>query len=339
MSELIQAVLDSEERSDLRQFLSELRLSSEQRYFLRNDILSAFKTYCNKQQKTNSYYQFSHLGRLISYVQELILENGNTCLIVRPQIAHQEAYQIFEDLTVELITKQELLNLRDRHVGRSHPLDGNIPEIDFQSFYDYSPLIRDSKNIGRGVEFLNRYLSSKLFQDPHQWLEALFQFLSLHHFNGIQLLINERIKSQEQLSNQVKRALQITSDLRPNEPYEKFRFDLQTLGFEPGWGNTTSRVRETLGILDQLIDSPDHQSLETFLSSLPTIFRIVLVSPHGWFGQEGVLGRPDTGGQVVYVLDQANFSRLPWHLFHHYIPTASFLIYAKSLILLTVTGL
>ena len=30
-----------------------------------------------------------------------------------------------------------------------------------------------------------------------------------------------------------------------------------------------------------------------------------LVSPHGWFGQEGVLGRPDTGGQVVYVLDQA----------------------------------
>jgi sucrose synthase len=34
------------------------------------------------------------------------------------------------------------------------------------------------------------------------------------------------------------------------------------------------------------------------------IFRIALVSPHGWFGQEGVLGRPDTGGQVVYILDQ-----------------------------------
>jgi sucrose synthase len=31
---------------------------------------------------------------------------------------------------------------------------------------------------------------------------------------------------------------------------------------------------------------------------------VVLVSPHGWFGQEGVLGRPDTGGQVVYILDQ-----------------------------------
>ncbi len=305
MSELIQAVLESEERSDLRQFLSELRLSSEQRYLLRNDILSAFKTYCETQQKPTSFYKFSDLGRLISFVQELILENGNTCLIVRSQIARQEAYQIFEDLTVVPMTTQELLDLRDRYVGRSHPLDGDIPEIDFQSFYDYSPLIRDSKNIGKGVEFLNRYLSSKLFHDPHQWLEALFQFLSLHHYNGMQLLISERIKSQQQLSSQVKRALRLVSDLQPDEPYETFRFDLQTLGFEPGWGNTAYRVRETLGILDQLIDSPDHQSLEAFLSRLPMIFRIVLVSPHGWFGQEGVLGRPDTGGQVVYVLDQA----------------------------------
>jgi sucrose synthase len=27
-------------------------------------------------------------------------------------------------------------------------------------------------------------------------------------------------------------------------------------------------------------------------------------SPHGWFGQSNVLGKPDTGGQVVYILDQ-----------------------------------
>ena len=27
-------------------------------------------------------------------------------------------------------------------------------------------------------------------------------------------------------------------------------------------------------------------------------------SPHAWFGQSGVLGLPDTGGQVVYILDQ-----------------------------------
>ena len=34
------------------------------------------------------------------------------------------------------------------------------------------------------------------------------------------------------------------------------------------------------------------------------IFNIVVLSPHGFFGQENVLGLPDTGGQVVYILDQ-----------------------------------
>jgi sucrose synthase len=34
------------------------------------------------------------------------------------------------------------------------------------------------------------------------------------------------------------------------------------------------------------------------------IFHLVIVSPHGFFGQSNVLGLPDTGGQVVYILDQ-----------------------------------
>jgi sucrose synthase len=34
------------------------------------------------------------------------------------------------------------------------------------------------------------------------------------------------------------------------------------------------------------------------------IFSIVILSPHGYFGQSNVLGLPDTGGQVVYILDQ-----------------------------------
>ncbi|MCH5374404.1 MAG: sucrose synthase, partial [Planctomycetes bacterium] len=46
------------------------------------------------------------------------------------------------------------------------------------------------------------------------------------------------------------------------------------------------------------------RSLEQFLSRVPMIFSIAIISPHGWFGQSNVLGRPDTGGQVVYILDQ-----------------------------------
>lgn len=303
MSDLIQAVLQSDEKTNLRQFASLLR-ASDKRYLLRNEILTAFDDYCRNYEKSERFYTSSRLSKLIFYVQEIIFDAESLCLVIRPRIARQDAYRLLEDLTVEPMSIQELLDLRDRLVNRYHPQEGDVLEIDFDPFYDYSPSIRDPKNIGKGVEFLNRYLSSKLFQDPRQWQNALFNFLRLHSHDGSQLLINERIQSQQQLSDQIKAALQLLSDRPGNQPFESFRFDLQNLGFEPGWGNTVDRVRETLEMMDQLIDSPDHQALESFISRIPMLFRIAIISPHGWFGQEGVLGRPDTGGQVVYILDQ-----------------------------------
>ncbi|MBF2079175.1 MAG: sucrose synthase [Synechococcales cyanobacterium T60_A2020_003] len=303
MSELIQSVLESHERNDLRQFASELR-NREQRYLLRNDILIAFNEYCADHEKGDSFRNSSALSKLIYYTQEIIVDRESFCVIIRPQIAREQSYRILEDLTVEPMPVQELLDLRDRFVGRYNPQEGDVLELDFAPFYDYAPTLRDPKNIGKGVAFLNRFLSSKLFQDSSRWMEALYQFLSLHCYNGIQLLINGRIRTKEQLSDQVKRALTFVGRLADDEPYNRFRFEFQEMGFEPGWGNTASRVRETLEILDQLMDSADHQVLEAFISRIPMIFKVVLVSPHGWFGQEGVLGRPDTGGQVVYILDQ-----------------------------------
>ncbi|MCY7322031.1 MAG: sucrose synthase, partial [Phormidesmis sp. CAN_BIN36] len=293
MLDLIQAVLNTEEETDLRQFASLLR-ASDKRYLLRNEILHAFGEYCRDYEKPEQFRTSSRLSKLIYYVQEIILVNESLCMIIRPQIARQEAYRVLEDLTIEPITPEELLDLRDRFVNHYHPQDGNTFEIDFQPFYDYSPTIRDPKNIGKGVEFLNRYLSSKLFQDSSQLEDSVFNFLRLHRYSGSQLMINERIQSRQQLSDRVKQALSLVSNYPADAVYETFRFDLQNLGFEPGWGNTAHRVQETLEILDRLIDSPDHQALEAFISRIPMIFKVVLVSPHGWFGQEGVLGRPDT---------------------------------------------
>ncbi|MBW4649661.1 MAG: sucrose synthase [Kastovskya adunca ATA6-11-RM4] len=305
MSKLIENIVNSNEKTALRQFVSQLR-ASEKQYLLRNDILTAFSTYCRENQKPDDFFLSSNLGQLIEYTQEIILEEESLCLIIRPKIAYQEVFRVLEeDLSIERITTQELLDVRDRLVKRFSPNEGDVLELDFQPFYDYSPTIRDAKNIGKGVRFLNRFLSSKLFQDPRKWLEFLYNFLSLHSFNGMQLLINGRIKDQQQLSNQVKQALKFVNSRPDNEPYDEFRYKLQDMGFEPGWGNTASRVRETLEIFDELVDSPNDEVLEKFISRIPMIFRIVLVSIHGWFGQEGVLGRPDTGGQVVYVLDQA----------------------------------
>ena len=304
MLELIQSILETEEKVDLRQFLHQLH-QRENRYLLRNDILKEFAEYCDVQQKDANSLMTTTLGKLLYYTQEIILGDGNACLVVRPKIANQEMFRITDDLVVQQIDTTELLNLRDRLVNHFSPEEGNILEIDFHPFYDYLPNIRDPKNIGKGVQFLNRYLSNQLFQNAEQGQTALFEFLSLHAYNGMQLLINKRISSAKQLSIHVKQAIALLDHRQPQVLFKDVCFDLQNLGFEPGWGNNVGRIKESLELLDSLIDSPDYQALEVFLSRIPMIFRIALVSVHGWFGQEGVLGRPDTGGQVVYVLDQA----------------------------------
>ncbi|MEO1764320.1 MAG: sucrose synthase, partial [Cyanobacteria bacterium J06629_18] len=303
MSNLIQNVLESSEKNNLREFAFSLR-QSKKPYLLRNDILIAFYKYCD-EEGNKDLYSNSILSKLVFSTQEIIFAQESLCLVVRPKVATQEAFRLLDDMTVEPISINELLDLRDKLVDSNDAQDEEVLKIDFQPFYDSSPSLRDSKKIGNGVDYLNRYLSSKLFDDNcGTFQEALFNFLKLHKYKDQQLLINERIKSKSQLSEKVKRVIDLLEKYPDRTSYENFRFELRSFGFEPGWGNTALRARETLELLDQLIDSADHEILEKFMSRIPLIFNVLVTSPHGWFGQEGVLGRPDTGGQVVYVLDQ-----------------------------------
>lgn len=75
-------------------------------------------------------------------------------------------------------------------------------------------------------------------------------------------------------------------------------FRLKDMGFEKGWGDTAERVNERMRTLSEVLQAPDSVKLESFFSSLPNTFNIVIFSPHGYFGQSDVLGLPDTGGQV-----------------------------------------
>lgn len=305
MLKLIQSVLNSDEQTDLRFLIESLRASGE-RYFLRNQIQQAFANCCSYSDKPAHFFHSSDLGELIRYTHEIIWEEESVWLIMRSRVASSQIYRLDGELaSVEEMTVRDLLKLCDAIVGRYFPEQGRLLEIDVAPFYASSPTIRDPRNIGNGLEFLNRYLSSKLFHDPQKWLEALLKFLRQNHYKDTSLLLSDRIASVPELSEQLKQALKFVSELPADEPYEKFRQRLQSLGFEPGWGNTAGRVRNVFGFLDRLIDSPDHAVLEAFISHIPLIFRVVLVSVHGWLGQEGVLGRPDTSGQVAYVLNQA----------------------------------
>lgn len=71
------------------------------------------------------------------------------------------------------------------------------------------------------------------------------------------------------------------------------------MGLEKGWGDTAQRVLGMIHLLLDIIQAPEPSALETFLGRIPMVFNVVIVSPHGYFGQANVLGLPDTGGQVL----------------------------------------
>lgn len=72
----------------------------------------------------------------------------------------------------------------------------------------------------------------------------------------------------------------------------------QELGLEKGWGDCASRVSANIQLLLDLVEAPDPNTLEKFLGTIPMVFNVVILSPHGYFAQANVLGYPDTGGQV-----------------------------------------
>jgi sucrose synthase len=302
MHKLIQAVLNSDEKKALHQLVDTLSASGK-RYFLRNEILQAFADYCHHLPQPGHTYHSSSLSHLLHYTHEMILAEDSIWLVLRPWIASQQVWRLSLDLASgSQMTLQALLDERDRQVNRYQT---HILNIDFQPFYQESPVIDDPRNIGQGLAFLNRYLCNKLLTEFQYWLEALFKALHVLEQDGMQLLINDRIQSGVELSQQVKSALKFLGEHAADHPYEKVHLDLQALGFEPGWGNTVAHARETLELLNRLIDDPEPAILEAFVSRVPTVFRVVLISIHGWVGQESVLGRPETRSQVVYVLEQA----------------------------------
>jgi sucrose synthase len=302
MYELVQAVIHSDEKADFRQLIAEFGVTGK-RYLLRNEILQTFAESCRILQKPPYFFRSSRLGELIHHTHEVLLEDNNLWMILRPRIARQMILRLSNDLSsVEPMPPEALLDLRDRLVNRYEP---GILEIDVQPFYNLDLTIQDPRSIGEGLACLHRYLASELGKDPIQWSQSIFEVLRHHHYGGMSLLINERIQSGEQLRQQVGEATGLLHHRPGQSAYETIHLELQSLGFEPGWGNTVAHACETLELLARLLHNPDSGVLEALIARIPATFKVVLISIHGWVGQDGVLGRPETAGQVAYVMDQA----------------------------------
>jgi sucrose synthase len=150
-------------------------------------------------------------------------------------------------------------------------------------------------------------LSSNIFSRPDEWNTKLFEFIKLHQYNGRQLLINGTFTNDfERFCIELEHLLEWLRKKKPETPFASVEARMKKSGFEVGWGNTVGRITETVETLLDLINEPTDKLLERFISRVPAplISKVAIISPHGWFGQTNALGKPDTGGQVIYILDQ-----------------------------------
>jgi len=298
--------LSEEERKDIKEYI-QILVSEERQFFLRNDIIYYFRHFCDLNDKEQSYRENSRLFRFLKKVQELFIQGDLITLLHRYDIARYRYYRLRVDAEyMEEIGVREFLDAKDRYVLEQSENAGHL-HLDFLPFYEFSPSIRDARTIGHGIRFLNRYMCSNIFSNPEKWNRKLFEFIKLHRYNGRQLMVNgHQIGDFSSFFQTLERSVKWLQRRDPETSYAEVETELQKRGIEVGWGNTVGRILETMQMLIDLLNEPTDKEFETFISRvpMPLISKIAIISPHGWFGQTNVLGRPDTGGQVIYILDQ-----------------------------------
>lgn len=278
------------------------------KYYLRNDILKRMREFFDQEKIPKERYETMNVFTVLKNCPELIIDNDFYLLLYRYKIAKYNILKIDKNTyDISHIQQNEYLNIRDSIIVPEKKAERTIC-LDFLPFYDYAPSIKNPNDIGNGFEYLNKHMSSSIFQNPEKWNDILFNFLQIHSMNDQQLLINkDKIKSSDMLLRNIEYITEKVMKDGSAKSKKVLEKEMDELGFMPGWGNSKKRIKNTMLTLLDLFNSPDKNRLEDFLTRIPMISKIAIISPHGFFAQKNVLGLPDTGGQVVYILDQVKY--------------------------------
>lgn len=285
------------QRNEIISFLS--KIASHGKGILQpHEVLSEFEAVADKHKLADGPF-----GEVLRHTQETIVLPPWITLAVRPRPGVWEYIRVNVDaLAVEELTPSQFLHVKEELVDGS--TNGNfVLELDFEPFTASFPRPTLSKSIGNGVEFLNRHLSAKMFHDKES-MRPLLDFLRMHHYKGKTIMLNDRIQNLDSLQAVLRKAEEFLTTIPADTPYSEFDHKFQEIGLERGWGDNAERVMDMIQLLLDLLEAPDSCTLEKFLGRIPMVFNVVILTPHGYFAQANVLGYPDTGGQVVYILDQ-----------------------------------
>ena len=306
MKNLPGSLIRKNEHKDFKEFVSFVS-NQHETICLRNGIIQLFREFCDRNRKTKKFQENSSLFHFLKNAQELFVTNEHLVLMHRWAIAKYRFYMVRRDGEhMEEISLSTFLDIKDAYARQKSKNDYHL-HIDFMPFYDFSPSVRDIRSVGNGIRFLNRYLSSSIFTRPDEWHTKLFEFIKLHQYNGRQLLVNGTLtKDLDAFYLKLEQLLEWLGKKKPETPFSSVEARMKKSGFEVGWGNTVGRIMDNVETLLDLINEPTDTLLERFISRvpIPLISKIAIISPHGWFGQNNAFGKPDTGGQVIYILDQ-----------------------------------
>ncbi|SFU43694.1 sucrose synthase [Nitrosomonas eutropha] len=243
------------------------------------------------------------LHEFVFRLQEGVFCSPWAYFVLRPGVAKWEFVRIHQEhLIPEKITVSEFLGFKESTIKGE--TTESILEVDFGPFNRGFPKLKESRSIGQGVIFLNRQLSSEMFTRIETGNTGLLHFLGVHAIDGQQLMFSSNSRSINTMRSQLRQALEMLETIDGATPWAELTQKMSRLGFAPGWGHNAARVTETMNMLMDILEAPSPSALEAFLARIPMISRLLILSPHGYFGQDNVLGLPDTGGQVVYILDQ-----------------------------------
>jgi len=269
---------------------------------LRSELIDAFRSLCDADEIDQPAQ--AAIAESFQACQEAIVNHAWIILAFRRRVARWSYLRIHaETMSIDEVSLDEFLRIKEHLVAHLSD-DDYVLEIDLAAFDRDFYKLKEPDSIGRGVEFLNRRLSSHLFEEIGKKAEHVLEFLRVHRYRNQQLMLNEKITDLSVLRNALRYAEDLLDGLPSDVPWEVTVHELRHLGFEPGWGRNAARTRETMRLLLEILEAPSPDNLEAFLGRVPMIFSLAILSPHGFFGQSNVLGRPDTGGQVVYILDQ-----------------------------------
>jgi sucrose synthase len=302
----LSSLMTEKEARCFREFVYELNLQRT-KHLLRNEIVLRFNQFLDQRNSGNKDPDdTSKLEGFFSRTQEMLLLEEDVVLLYRSEAAHYRFFRIHnvEDRVDELMA-EEFLDYREIVADRAHVPPEKKLLIDFQPFYSIGPEVPAPKKIGNGHRYLNSYMAGKLQDEPEDWQAFLFVFLKIHSINNDRILVDgEIIEGPAALVEALQKAIDLLEGLDEEAPIQIARASLNSLGIREGFGNTVGRTLTHLQLLSNLFESPSADYLDEFIGAIPLVSRVAVISPHGWFGQDHVLGRPDTGGQVVYILDQ-----------------------------------